>query len=43
VNGKKYGDAIPVGNDPGDWTVLFLHVKSPKEYASIACDGFAVR
>ncbi|WRZ92049.1 serine/threonine protein kinase [Streptomyces sp. NBC_01007] len=43
VNGKKYGDAIPVGNDPGDWTVLFLHVKSPKEYASIACDGFAVK
>ncbi|MGW2821597.1 protein kinase domain-containing protein [Streptomyces sp. NPDC001443] len=43
VNGKRYGGAIPIGNDPGDWTVLFLHVKSPKDYASIACDGFTAR
>ncbi|CAL9527522.1 Serine_threonine-protein kinase PknD [Streptomyces sp. enrichment culture] len=40
VRGKKYSDAIPVENDPGDWTVLFLHVQDPKQYASIACHGF---
>ncbi|WP_344432464.1 serine/threonine-protein kinase [Streptomyces luteosporeus] len=40
VNGKPYAPAIPVGNDPGNWTVLFHHVKSPKEYASIDCRGF---
>ncbi|KUM72944.1 serine/threonine-protein kinase [Streptomyces curacoi] len=43
VNGKKYGDAIPVENDPGDWTVLFLHVTGPKQYASIDCRGFTVK
>ncbi|MFI2437274.1 protein kinase [Streptomyces sp. NPDC018693] len=40
VNGKKVGDAIPVGNDPGDWTVLFLHVEGVKQYATIQCLGF---
>ncbi|MFH8800263.1 serine/threonine-protein kinase [Streptomyces sp. NPDC017936] len=40
VLGKKYSDAIPVENDPGDWTVLFLHVRGAKEYASIDCRGF---
>jgi hypothetical protein len=40
VRGKKYSDAIPVENDPGDWTVLFLHVQDPEKYASIACHGF---
>ncbi|MFI9823828.1 protein kinase [Streptomyces sp. NPDC052013] len=43
VQGKKYSDAIPIENDPGNWTVLFLHVKGPKEYASIACSGFVAR
>lgn len=43
VNGKKVGDPVPVVNDPGDWTVLFLHVKGPKQYASIDCRGFTVK
>ncbi|MDX3572519.1 serine/threonine-protein kinase [Streptomyces sp. ID05-47C] len=43
VNGKKYGDAIPVENDPGDWTVLVLHVQGPKQYASVDCRGFVVK
>ncbi|MFF3846026.1 serine/threonine-protein kinase [Streptomyces sp. NPDC002328] len=40
VNGKHYSDAIPVENDPGDWTVLFLHVQGPRQYATIECRGF---
>ncbi|MFJ4619827.1 serine/threonine-protein kinase [Streptomyces sp. NPDC088812] len=40
VEGKKYSDAIPVANDPGDWTVLFLHVQGTRQYASIDCRGF---
>ncbi|MGW7210120.1 serine/threonine-protein kinase [Streptomyces sp. NPDC054837] len=40
VDGKVYEDAFPVAKAPGDWTVLFLHVKEPTEFASIACDGF---
>ncbi|MFG3335174.1 serine/threonine-protein kinase [Streptomyces tendae] len=40
VNGKKYQDAFPVSKAPGDWTVLFLHVRGKHEFASIACDGF---
>ncbi|MEV8068240.1 serine/threonine-protein kinase [Streptomyces sp. NPDC085995] len=43
VNGKEYGEAIPVANDPGDWTVLFLHVTGPKNYASISCAGFTAK
>jgi hypothetical protein len=43
VRGKKAGDAIPVENDPGDWTVLFLHVQGPKQYASIDCRGFVAK
>ncbi|MET7608883.1 serine/threonine-protein kinase [Streptomyces avermitilis] len=43
VRGKKYGDAIPIENDPGDWTVLFLHVKGTKQYASVACHGFVAK
>ncbi|MGN9763126.1 serine/threonine-protein kinase [Streptomyces sp. SD31] len=36
-------DAIPVANDPGDWTVVFYHVNgSPTDYESIGCDGFSV-
>ncbi|MDX3801815.1 serine/threonine-protein kinase [Streptomyces sp. AK04-3B] len=40
VRGKKTGDAIPVANDPGDWTVLFLHAQAPQKYATIECRGF---
>ncbi|WP_327316147.1 serine/threonine-protein kinase [Streptomyces sp. NBC_01235] len=40
VRGKEAGDAISVANDPGDWTVLYLHVQGAKKYASVACDGF---
>ncbi|MDX5568714.1 serine/threonine-protein kinase [Streptomyces sp. ID05-04B] len=40
VRGKKAGDAIPVVNDPGDWTVLFLHVQAPQKYVTIDCRGF---
>lgn len=43
VNGKPAGSPIPVGNDPGNWTVLFLHAKGTKEYASIGCWGFVAR
>ncbi|EFL24769.1 putative serine/threonine protein kinase [Streptomyces himastatinicus ATCC 53653] len=38
--GKKKDEAIPLGNDPGDWTVQFLHVEKPREYASVVCTGF---
>lgn len=43
LQGKPYAPGIPVGNDPGNWTVLFQHVKGPKEYANIACYGFVAR
>lgn len=43
VSGKPYAQAIPVSNDPGDWTVLFEHVRSEKEYASIGCYGFTAK
>ncbi|MEU7135382.1 protein kinase [Streptomyces sp. NPDC046261] len=43
VQGKPYAAGIPVTNDPGNWTVLFEHVKGPKEYASIACYGFTAK
>ncbi|MFI8088208.1 serine/threonine-protein kinase [Streptomyces sp. NPDC086080] len=42
-DGEKYTDAIPVENDPGNWTVLFLHVQGPKQYASIDCRGFVAK
>lgn len=35
--------AIPAGNDPGNWTLLFHHVKGPKEYTSIVCHGFEAK
>ncbi|MFK8912625.1 hypothetical protein ACJA3G_37155, partial [Streptomyces sp. YS-3] len=42
--GGRTEDAIPVANDPGDWTVVFYHVRSsPTDYASIACSGFRVK
>ncbi|MFJ8107616.1 serine/threonine-protein kinase [Streptomyces sp. NPDC096132] len=43
VRGQEAGGAIPVENDPGDWTVLFLHVQGTKKYASILCDGFVAK
>lgn len=34
-------DAIPVSDDPGDWTVVLYHVEGgPKKYTSIVCSGF---
>ena len=42
-DGEKYADAIPVENDPGNWTVLFLHVEGAKQYASIDCRGFVAK
>lgn len=40
----KTWNAIPVANDPGNWTVVFYHVKgSPTDYASIGCSGFRVK
>ncbi|MFI6691369.1 serine/threonine-protein kinase [Streptomyces sp. NPDC050433] len=34
-------DAIPVNDDPGDWTVVLYHVEGgPKEYRTIGCNGF---
>ncbi|MFF4320578.1 protein kinase [Streptomyces sp. NPDC001568] len=35
--------AIPVANDPGDWTVVFYRVRGIKEYTSIFCTGFPVK
>ncbi|MFD5423193.1 serine/threonine-protein kinase [Streptomyces sp. NPDC127069] len=35
--------AIPVANDPGDWTVVFYRVRGVKEYANIYCTGFPVK
>lgn len=41
-NGRSYS-AIPVANDPGDWTAVFYHVNgSPTDYESIGCTGFRV-
>jgi hypothetical protein len=38
------GDAIPLTNAPGDWTVVFYHVTGtdPTDYESIGCHGFQV-
>ncbi len=43
VQGKEAGGAIPVANDPGDWTTLFLHVQGVKKYANIVCAGFVAQ
>ncbi|MDT0452385.1 serine/threonine-protein kinase [Streptomyces hesseae] len=43
VMGEPVGSPIPVGNDPGNWTVLFQHVKGTKEYASFDCRGFVAK
>ncbi|MCX5305191.1 serine/threonine protein kinase [Streptomyces sp. NBC_00160] len=39
---KKF-PAIPLANDPGDWTVLVYRVRGVKEYSSIYCTGFPVK
>lgn len=40
VNGEKSGNPPAVEDDPGNWTLLYHHVISTKEYRSIACHGF---
>ncbi|WP_227025908.1 serine/threonine-protein kinase [Streptomyces fodineus] len=42
VRGKAY-PAIPLTNDPGDWTVEWHHIRTPTDYSSIMCAGFAVK
>ncbi|MFG2294173.1 serine/threonine-protein kinase [Streptomyces sp. NPDC048603] len=39
-SGAKVYPAVPLAKDPGNWTVLVLHVRGEKEYASIYCTGF---
>ncbi|MFJ9030038.1 serine/threonine protein kinase [Streptomyces sp. NPDC102274] len=39
--GDRTVDAIPVGDDRGDWTVVLYHVEGgPTKYTSIVCNGF---
>ncbi|MFD3698429.1 hypothetical protein ACFWUZ_20155 [Streptomyces sp. NPDC058646] len=39
--GGRTWPAVPLAEDPGDWTVVFYHVEDdPTKYASIACAGF---
>lgn len=34
-------DAVPVGDDPGDWTVVLYHVgDGPEEITPVVCNGF---
>ncbi|MFD3519151.1 serine/threonine-protein kinase [Streptomyces sp. NPDC058653] len=34
-------DAIPVSDDPGDWTVVLYHVEGgPSDFTTISCNGF---
>ncbi|MEV7545573.1 serine/threonine-protein kinase [Streptomyces sp. NPDC089915] len=40
---RKRFPAIPVANDPGDWTVLIYRVRGVKEYSSVYCTGFPVK
>ncbi|MBB1254171.1 serine/threonine protein kinase [Streptomyces sp. OF3] len=40
---KQASKGIPLRNDPGDWTVQLMHVKSPTEFSSIYCSGFTWR
>ncbi len=42
VQGKSRTAARPLRDDPGDWTVMFLHVTGPKDYRTVVCDGFTV-
>ncbi|MGK5641361.1 serine/threonine-protein kinase [Streptomyces sp. URMC 126] len=43
VRGQTEAARVPVTNDPGSWTVNFLHVRSPQQYVSFACGGFLVK
>lgn len=39
--GGRTVDAIPVGEDRGDWTVVLYHVEGgPADVTSVACNGF---
>lgn len=39
--GERTVDAIPVSDDPGDWTVVIYHVEGgPTKYTSVVCNGF---
>lgn len=39
--GAKTLDAIPVGDDRGDWTVMIYRVDGgPKDYTPVVCNGF---
>ncbi|WP_217166655.1 serine/threonine-protein kinase [Streptomyces sp. AC512_CC834] len=40
--GKRW-PAIPLTNDPGNWTVQFHHIRTPDDYTSVGCRGFTVR
>ncbi|MGN5379271.1 serine/threonine-protein kinase [Streptomyces lasalocidi] len=42
-DGKKTWPAIPLVNDPGDWTVQWFHIRTPSDYTSIMCQGFTVK
>jgi hypothetical protein len=42
VNGKSY-PAVPLANDPGDWTVQWHHIVTPDDYRSVICAGFTVK
>ncbi|MFD5875333.1 protein kinase [Streptomyces sp. NPDC060322] len=34
-------DAVPVGDDRGDWTVVLYHVTGgPRQFTSVVCNGF---
>ncbi|MER5634548.1 serine/threonine-protein kinase [Streptomyces nitrosporeus] len=39
--GGRTLDALPVGRDRGDWTVVLYHVEgAPDRYTSVVCNGF---
>ncbi|WNI26369.1 serine/threonine-protein kinase [Streptomyces sp. ITFR-16] len=39
--GDRAVEAIPVGDDRGDWTVVIYHVEgAPTKYTSVSCNGF---
>ncbi|AXE76537.1 serine/threonine protein kinase [Streptomyces atratus] len=39
--GNRTVDAIPVGDDRGDWTMVLYHVEGgPTTYTSVMCNGF---
>ncbi|WP_031225441.1 serine/threonine-protein kinase [Streptomyces roseochromogenus] len=42
-NGKTSWPAVPLANDPGDWTVQWHHIRTPHDYSSVMCGGFAVK